>query len=149
MSKKKLIRISHEGTVSTHAFPSGNTREVSDSLREMIGNGCELIEHVRPSRLYGLMGCSCMVNDDTYACMLVDEEFLVKDGPKHPNRIASFLYGTDLHGSPICGNVLIVGTKRDPYGGFRFDGLETETFDRLRYLFRCMQEELQKGQKDG
>ena len=149
MSKKKLIRISHEGTVSTHAFPSGNTREVLDSLMGMIGNGCDSIEYVQPSRLYDLMGCWRMLSDDTYACMLADEEFLIKDGPKHPNRIASFLYGTDLHGSPICGNVLIVGMGTDEHGEHDFDGLEPENFDRLRYLFRCMQEELQKGQKDG
>ena len=56
--------------------------------------GCEIPEHVYPMRL-----------PRPYA-MIIDESGLLKDLPI--NGIGSVLYGTDQHGSPICGPALIL-----------------------------------------
>ena len=61
--------------------------------------------------------------------MLVDEEFGIKPGPK-PNYIASYLYETDKHGSPILGNVLFVGEEWGE-DGIDFCGIEESAFKNL------------------
>lgn len=59
--------------------------------------GCEWVEIVRPKRLpHGYV-------------MLVDEMGMYTD--KKPNLLGCFLYGTDIHGSPIIGDILIVCEK--------------------------------------
>lgn len=64
------------------------------SYREI---GCDCIEIVRPDTL-----------KEPYV-IIVDEEGLLKDEPKL-NTIASYLYGTQNHGQPIVGKVLIMKT---------------------------------------
>lgn len=65
--------------------------------------GCQTIEVVHPKGLAdGLV-------------MVVDEEFLLVDKPVI-NFVGSFLYGTQNHRSPICGNVLIMREVKDENG---------------------------------
>lgn len=47
------------------------------------------------------------------------------------NPIASYLYGTDVHGHPINGNVLIIGTK-EGLDGMEFCGMNEEQAVELR-----------------
>ena len=61
------------------------------SAGEVVGG---LIEHVRPRRLW-----------KPYF-MIVNEYFLLKNLPLNP--VGCYLYGTDLHGHPICGNIIIM-----------------------------------------
>lgn len=56
--------------------------------------GCKIPEHVRPMRL-----------PRPYA-MIIDDMGLVNDLPI--NNLGSILYGTDQHGSPICGPAIIL-----------------------------------------
>lgn len=47
-------------------------------------------------------------------CMIVNEEGLLKDLPL--NRAGSLLYGTQFHGSPIVGDIVIMAEKWAPEG---------------------------------
>ena len=60
--------------------------------------------------------------------MLVDENFLFQDLPL--NLVGSFLYETDRHGSPILGDILIVG-ERWTSDGIEFCGIDEEELQRL------------------
>lgn len=61
------------------------------SAGEVVGGH---IEFVRPSRL-----------GKPY-CMIVNEEFLLQGLPVNP--VGCYLYATDEHGHPICGNIIIM-----------------------------------------
>lgn len=63
-----------------------------DIIREAVGGGW--YEHVLPRRL-----------PHPY-CMMVDEEGLLKSLPV--NTLGSYLYQTDLHGSAIVGDIIIL-----------------------------------------
>lgn len=63
-----------------------------DIIREAVGGGW--YEHVLPRRL-----------PHPY-CMMVDEEGLLKGLPV--NTLGSYLYQTDLHGSAIVGDIIIL-----------------------------------------
>ena len=106
----KIIKVSTDLKVTVHDFPQGTIRERNRQLCELIGNGCEMIEHVMPRRLYNELGHMTEVKRENSKCvaMLVDEEFLFKDELQF-NPIGCYLYETDKHGSPIMGNILFVG----------------------------------------
>ena len=42
----KIIKVSTDLEVTVHDFPQGTIREQNRQLCELIGNGCEMIEHV-------------------------------------------------------------------------------------------------------
>lgn len=48
----KIIKVSTELEMSVHEFPSGTIREHNKALCELIGNGCDLVEHVMPKRWF-------------------------------------------------------------------------------------------------
>lgn len=127
----KIIKVSTDLEVTVHDFPQGTIREQNRQLCELIGNGCEMIEHVMPRRLYNELGHTTEVKRENSKCvaMLVDEEFLFKNELQF-NPIGCYLYETDKHGSPIMGNILFVG---DTYtdDGITFSGIEEETFNKL------------------
>lgn len=82
------------------AAPNGKT--TLEALYEMIG--CDVIEIVHVKGLPK----DCV--------MIVDEEGLLKGRPSL-NVIASYLYGTHEHGSPIVGNAVIMKEVLTPEGG--------------------------------
>lgn len=129
----KIIKVSTDLEVTVHDYPQGNMREQNRALYELIGNGCDMIEHVMPVRLYNELGHSNHVKRSNSKCvsMLIDEEGLLKDN--ETNLIGSYLYGVDQHGQRIVGNVLFV---TDVYegDGISFTGIEPETFEKL-HLF--------------
>ncbi len=61
---------------------------------KMIGADC--IETVNTQRIYDLF--------QDYVVMIVDESGLIKNRPDNP--VASYLYGADIHGCTIAGDVL-------------------------------------------
>lgn len=124
----RLIKISTDLELSVHEFPDGNPSEQNKALRELIGNNCDLYEHVMPKRLYTDLN---MLNRPTKTAgqcvsMLVDEEGLIKEGMV-PNLVASYLYETDKHRIPIMGNVLFVGEEWTS-DGIDFCGIEESVF---------------------
>ncbi len=68
---------------------------------EAIGTDCT--ENVKTQRMYELF--------KDYVVMIVDESGLIKNRPDNP--AASYLYGADLHGCTIAGDVLF-GIQRGP-----------------------------------
>ena len=75
--------------------------EFSDPLYKTVGSAVGgYIEHVKPARLR-----------HPY-CMIVNEEGRLLDLPL--NYVGSYFYGTDQHGDPIVGNIVIM---KDGYRG--------------------------------
>lgn len=127
----KIIKVSMGLEVTVHDFPEGTLESQSRQLCDLIGNGCDMLEHVMPKRLYRELGHTTTVLRENSKCvsMLVDEEFVYRNG-LHPNMIGCYLYETDRHRSPIMGNILFVGNAyiRD---GIEFTGIEPEIFETL------------------
>lgn len=75
--------------------------DFSDPLYKTVGSAVGgYIEHVHPMRLARPF------------CMIVNEEGRLLDLPL--NHIGSFFYGTDQHGEPIVGNIVVM---KDGYRG--------------------------------
>ena len=127
----KIIKVSTELEMSVHEFPSGTIREQNKALCELIGNGCDLVEHVMPKRLYTelKMPSSPVKEPGKCVSMLIDEEGRLK--PNRANLIGSYLYEYDKHGCPILGNILFIGEKMGN-SGVDFCGISEENFDRLK-----------------
>lgn len=134
----KIIKVSMGLEVTVHDFPEGILESQSRQLCDLIGNGCDMLEHVMPKRLYNELGHATTVRRKNSKCvsMLVDEEFLYRNG-LHPNLVGCYLYETDKHESPILGNILFVG---DIYRGddICFAGIESETFETLHKQLKNM-----------
>lgn len=133
-----IIKVSTNLEVSTHTFQEGTLEEQRRQLCALIGNGCTMLEMVRPRRLYGnSVGelehtLEILEKGKSKAVgMLVDEEFLCRDNKPEINMVGSYLYETDKHGSPILGNVLFVGLAYGEDGGIDFTGIEEEIFKKL------------------
>lgn len=131
MRGNKIIKVDTDLNVTVCDFPGGSIREQCRKLCELIGNGCDIIEHVMPGRLYAELGHSAQVEcrDSKCVSMLVDDGFFYRKGVKL-NQIGSYLYETDKHGSPIWGNVLFVG-ERCGDDGILFTGIEQGVFEKL------------------
>lgn len=133
----KIIRVSTEMELSEHEFPEGSYSRQNAVLRELIGNDCNIYEHVLPERLYKEMHMIGQVTNVPGQCvsMLVDEEGMYKRS--RSNLIGSYLYGTDVHGYPIMGNILIVGEKWGDEG-IDFCGIEKSVFEPLQQQLNDM-----------
>lgn len=77
----KLIKISTDMELSIHDFPDGNHSKQNRELRELIGNGCNLYEHVMPERLYTDLKMKNRPTKIPGQCvsMLIDEEGRLKE----------------------------------------------------------------------
>lgn len=86
----KGIKITTDNVISTVDVQK-NGSPLYDLMRKAVGGHCE---NVYPRRLKrGFV-------------MIVNEEGLLHDLPI--NAVGSYLYGTDLHGQPIVGDVIIL-----------------------------------------
>ena len=72
----RIIKISTDMKLSVHEFPGGSYNEQNRFLRELIGNGCDIYEHVMPNRLYTELHMSDCPSKIPGQCvsMLIDEE---------------------------------------------------------------------------
>lgn len=127
----KMILITTDNEVKELEYPDG--KNSWRQLQEHIGNGCSLLEHVVPNRLYTKIGGGSVIKNNepgSKVSMLVDEEFLYhcNNIVSDMNHIASYLYETDLHGCPILGNALIVGEKYEDLG-ISFCAISDEQFN--------------------
>lgn len=95
----KIIKVSTELEMSVHEFPEGTMREQNKALYDLIGNGCDIVEHVMPKRLYTELKMPSTPVKEPGKCvsMLIDEEGRLK--PNKANLIGSYLYEFDKHGS--------------------------------------------------
>ena len=86
----KLIKISTDMELSIHDFPDGNHSKQNRELRELIGNGCNLYEHVMPERLYTDLKMKNRPTKIPGQCvsMLIDEEGRLKENvPKETFKL--------------------------------------------------------------
>lgn len=128
----KIIRITTDLELTEHEFPERSITDQNKFLTELIGNGCDIYEHVMPERLYTnfhVKNCPMKVPGQCVS-MLVDEEGALKENI--PNLIGSYLYVSDRHGYPIMGNILFVGEKWTP-DGIDFCGIEDSAFEQLKH----------------
>ena len=134
----KIIRVTTDNIVTVHDYPNGDFSQQNTALSELIGNGCELVEGVRPTRLYSKLKFSCQptMNEGESVSMLVDEEGLLKDDVI-VNPIGSYLYGTDKHGQIIAGDILFVG-EQIAGDGISYCGLSDVNFNRLKNFLEQM-----------
>lgn len=133
----KIIKVSTELEMTVHDFPEGSIREQTHALCELIGNGCDIIEHVMPRRLYTSLKMSNNPTKTPGDCvsMLIDEEGRLK--PNKTNVIGSYLYETDRHGCPIVGNVIFVG-EVIANEGISLCGISDENFSALENKLKNM-----------
>ena len=68
-------------------------------------------------------------------CMIVNEEGRLLDLPL--NHIGSFFYGTDQHGEPIVGNIVVM---KDGYRNGEPDivGLDDSEVERVKYTISTL-----------
>lgn len=98
--------------------------EFSDPLYKTVGSAVGgYIEHVKPARLR-----------HPY-CMIVNEEGRLLDLPL--NYVGSYFYGTDQHGEPIVGNIVIM---KDGYRGGEPDivGLNDSEVEQVKYTISTL-----------
>lgn len=128
----KLIRISTDLEMTVHDFPYGSHMQQNKVLQQLIGEDCELYEHVCPRRLYTELKMRNRPTKIPGQCvsMLIDEEGLLKETPI-PNMIGSYLYESDKHHNPIVGNILFVGEEWGE-DGIDFCGIEESVFNSLK-----------------
>ena len=128
---KQIIRISTDSKVTVHDYPSDNYSEQNIILCELIGNNCDIYEHLMPKRLYTVLKCNNTPRKSkagVCVSMLIDECGLLKEN--EPNIIGSWLYETDIHGDPIMGNILLVGEMWEN-DGISFCGIDEEVMKTL------------------
>lgn len=87
---EKAIVITTDNEISIRDLEVKND-SMLEALQQIVGG---YIETVRPIRLRGDL------------LMIVNEEGLLQNLPV--NEVGSYLYGIDLHGNPIVGNIAIV-----------------------------------------
>jgi hypothetical protein len=129
----KLIKISTDLKLTVHDFPSGNHSQQNEVLRKLIGDDCNLYEHVLPMHLYTTLHMKERPTNvpGQCVCMLIDEEGRLKK-KLASNVVGSYLYETDKHNNPIMGNILFVGEE---WGGDGIDfcGIEEAVFNTLKH----------------
>lgn len=98
--------------------------EFSDPLYKTVGSAVGgYIEHVKPARLR-----------HPY-CMIVNEEGRLLDLPL--NYVGSYFYGTDQHGEPIVGNIVVM---KDGYRNGEPDivGLDDSEVEQVKYTISTL-----------
>ena len=132
-----IIKVGTDNKVSLHQYPEGGYNVTHKFLTDLIGNGCDTVEEVRPVFLYDYWD----ISDDPYSgksvVMLVDEDGRLK--ANELNGLGSFLYGAMVHGEPIVGNVVFVGIQVTE-DGLDFGGIDEEVFDYLQGKINEMME---------
>lgn len=87
---------------------------VYKSIGEAVGGWIEIVHPVRLGRPY---------------CMVVNEEGLLRNLPM--NVLGSFLYRTDIHGSPIAGDIVLLREGITSDGEYDLLGLTEQDIEYL------------------
>lgn len=86
----KVVVIEHGGYIHTADL----AEPIFRSAGTIVGGHIEFVYPMKLKRPY---------------CMICNEDFIAKRLPL--NEIGCFLYGTESHGHPICGNIIITKIK--------------------------------------
>ena len=119
---ERVIRIDALDNIVEVVILETSEKPFIQEVKKVIGNDCELLDHVRPARLYREFGQS--QERGQRVLMLVDENGYGKKLPV--NRLATWLYNADDRntGNLILGNAVIVQEFIDDdidIGGVRDD----------------------------
>lgn len=87
------------------------------SIGEAVDGWIEIVRPVRLGRPY---------------CMVVNEEGLLRNLPM--NALGSYLYGTDTHGNPIVGDIVLLKEGINSDGEYDFLGLNEQDIEYLHNL---------------
>ena len=109
----KTVKITTDNEISIVGFTNWNISTMGEAV------GAECVEAVKTQRMIDLFQDSIV--------MLVDESGKVKGKPD--NQVASILYGADMHGCTIAGDV-IFGVRRGP------DDLPPENPESLMFFLK-------------
>lgn len=102
------------------------------SIGDAVGGWIEIVRPVRLKRPY---------------CMIVNEEGALLNLPM--NVFGSFLYGTDYHGNPILGDIVLLKEGIDSDGEFDILGLDEQDIKYLCDMVSTkMGREVKLGQED-
>ena len=88
----RIIKISTDLELTVHEFLTGTYEQQNKFLCELIGNYCNIYEHVMPARLYTELHMRKQATKIAGQCvsMLIDEEGFLKENT--PNLIGSYLF---------------------------------------------------------
>lgn len=141
----QILKITTDNKVTKLEYPKLKGLDLVHWLSQQI-SGCECIEGVRPLRLYSDMMISPAPTKQlgSSVAMVIDE-----DGYAHEqdvNIIGSWLYKTDYHGSPILGDILIVGEYINDEG-IDFCELSDENMDKLYRRINVFVDSIQELKK--
>lgn len=138
-----IIKITTDNKITVHEFPEGTFSEQNMELRELIGPECELFKFARPQRLYQELGASDQGGywPGSGVIMLADEEGSYHDVKINP--VGSYLYESDIHGTPIVGNILIIG-EHITEDGAEFSGISEEQFQLLHPKLEKLVEDMNR-----
>lgn len=135
-STRSCITVTTENEIKIVNYPEDSCCS-GDFIRKQIGNQCTYLDEVRPNRLYNPCHPAYIGTSGSFAAMfmgrlprnfgfhyplkpyydggnifmLVDDLGYEKELPD--NALASWLYGSDVNGNLIKGNVLFVGSTSD------------------------------------
>ena len=142
----KVIVITTDNELRTEDYPSGDWKTRHDAITGMIGNGCRMVEHVMPVRLYTGLGAypEYPQNGRCRPNMLVDEDGYANQ--QRVNLVGCWLYQTDIHGCPILGNIIIAGeTDIGDGDGLDFIGLTDDQYKLLLPQFKKLCEKAREN----
>ncbi len=86
----KTIKVTTDNVISIIDVDFDNYKDIQKAI------GCDYFETVKTRIMFDYFGGPMLI--------CVDESGLINDSPV--NILGCYLYGTDYHGSPICGNIV-------------------------------------------
>lgn len=99
----KAIKLYTHGMIRLIDLEEDKYKYNFQAMQKAIDKDCTMIDIVHA------------VNLPEPYCLVVDDESLLKGTPTL-NLVASYLYGAESYGQPLCGNVLIMKDEYTPEG---------------------------------
>lgn len=127
---KKMVLVTTKNEVSVIDFPVEKPGDYMGELRgfyKAINCDCVQEVHARFMRKF--------IDDCKGLVMVVDEEGLIAG--KQMNLVGSLFYGTQFHGSPIVGDILIM-TEENSFDGPNLAGLEEDRAEAVAAQIRTI-----------
>lgn len=120
---KKMVLITTKNEVSVIDYPVEKPGDYMEELRGFYkAISCDCIQEVHARYM------PKFIDDCKGLVMVVDEEGIIAG--KQINIVGSLFYGTQVHGNPIVGDMLIMGEEMT-FDGPEFAGLEEERAEKI------------------
>ena len=127
---KKMVLVTTDCEVSVIDFPVEKSGDYMEELRGFYkAINCDCIEVVHARYL------NPMMNEKNKLVMVVDEEGFIN--AKKFNIVGSLFYGSQEHGQPIVGDILIM-TEENSFDGPNLAGLEEDRAEAVAAQIRAI-----------